>query len=205
MVLPDAYETPSELHRNEPDAFTVGMVGRLSPWKGQDVFIKAFAQAFADGDERARIIGGALFGEHEWHDGLEQLIIELGMSERIVLEGHREDIDQQFATLHVLVHASTIPEPFGQVVLEGMAHGCAVIASNAGGPAEMITNGVDGLLVSPGDVAELADALRLLRDDSALRAAIATAGQRRARDFTPALLATRLVDEYNALLADRRQ
>jgi glycosyltransferase involved in cell wall biosynthesis len=70
--------------------------------------------------------------------------------------------------LDVLVHCSVIPEPFGQAVLEGMAAGLPVIASGAGGPAELIASGVDGILATTGHADEIATALRQLQSDRQL-------------------------------------
>ena len=82
-----------------------------------------------------------------------------------------------------------IPEPFGQVVVEGMAAGLPVIASAGGGPLEVITDGVDGLLCPPGDVHALAKQLQRIAGDEALRRRLGTAARRRAEDFTPERIA----------------
>jgi glycosyltransferase involved in cell wall biosynthesis/GT2 family glycosyltransferase len=147
----------------------VGMIGRLAPWKGQDVFVRAFAEAFRSGPELAIVVGGALFGEDEYAASLAKLVDSLGLADRVELTGHVDDVPAQLARMHVVVHASVIPEPFGQVVVEAMAAGKAVIASAAGGPTEIVNDGVDGFLVAPGDVDALAAVLRRLAGDDALR------------------------------------
>ena len=86
----------------------------------------------------------ALFGEDAYAHGLVEQAERLGIAEQIEFRGFREDIWAELAELDILVHCSVVPEPFGQVVLEGMAAGIPVIAADAGGPAELITNGVDG-------------------------------------------------------------
>ncbi len=159
------------------DDLVVGMVGRLAPWKGQDVFLRAFAGAFSGGRERAIVVGGALFGEDDYAAALVSLVDELGMRERVELTGHVDDVAGQLALMHIVVHASVIPEPFGQVVVEAMAAGKAVIASAEGGPAEIIQDGVDGILVPPNDVAALAAALERLAGDTALRTRLAAAAR----------------------------
>lgn len=103
--------------------------------------------------------------------------------------------------MHVLVHASTAPEPFGQVIVEGMAAGLAVIATRAGGPVEIITPGVDGVLVAPGDVAELAAAMTRVVDDDALRDRLGEAAMARARDFSPEIIGKAVQEIYRELLA----
>lgn len=186
-------------------AFTVGQVGRLAPWKGQDVFLRAFARAFPDGDARARIVGAAMFGEDEWAHSLRELSAELGISERVDSTGFTEDVAAEYARLDVFVHASVIPEPFGQVVVEAMAAGLPVIAPDAGGPSEIVTDGVDGLLYPVGDVEALAVCLRRLAADSGLRARLGQAAQHRASDFTPDKAAAQVMDVYAQVLARHRQ
>ena len=102
--------------------------------------------------------------------------------------------------LDILVHCSVTPEPFGQVVLEGMAAGLAVIATAAGGPAELITGGVDGILTRPGDAGELAAALRRLQEDSGLRTQLGAAAQRRSSEFTPERAAQQLLGVFLEIL-----
>ena len=110
--------------------------------------------------------------------------------------GFRDDVPAELARLDVLVHASTIPEPFGQVVLEGMAAGLPVVAADAGGPAEIVDDGVDGLLYPPGHAPALAERLRLLAGDRELRARLGRSGRERARDFAPDIVAGRLMEVY---------
>ena len=188
----------------ENSAPTIGVVGRLSPWKGQDVFLSAFAQAFKDTPARARIIGSPLFGEASYAESLESLASELGISPQVEFLGFREDVWAELNQLDVLVHCSVLPEPFGQVVLEGMAAGVAVVASAAGGPTELITDGVNGILTTPGDSAELASVLQRLVADPKLRAALGARGQARSRAFTPTRVALELLEIYTRMTVRSR-
>ncbi|MBW3557099.1 MAG: glycosyltransferase [Actinobacteria bacterium] len=176
----------------------IGMVGRLAPSKGQHLFLDAFAQAFPEGPEHALVVGAPLFDEGDYEDALRRQVARLGLEERVELTGFRDDVAAELATLDVLVHASLITEGFGQVVVEGMAAGVAVVAAAAGGPLELITDGRDGLLYPAGDVGALAGALRRLAGDPALRARLGEAGRRRARDFTPEAVAWQVQDVYRA-------
>jgi glycosyltransferase involved in cell wall biosynthesis len=202
-ILPDVLEARVPRRGSKSPALTVGMIGRLSPWKGQEVFLDAFTQAFRRRDVRGRLVGSALFGEDEYASSLVERASALDISDQIEFRGFREDVLAELRELDILVHCSVRPEPFGQVVLEGLAAGVPVIASNAGGPAELITNGVDGILTTPGDVSELADALRMLADDANLRARIGAAGRRRSRDFTPDKAVAQLLAFYAGVLAGR--
>jgi len=98
------------------------------------------------------------------------------------------------------VHASTIPEPFGQVVIEAMAAGVPIIAADAGGPAEVVTDGVDGLLVAMGDVDALAGALTRMAGDPELRDRLADAGRVTAAAFAPDVIAGSVEDVYRQVL-----
>lgn len=138
---------------------TFGLVGRITPWKGQDVFLEAFAQAFPRGPQRAVLVGAPMFGEESFLLELEALVTSLGLDGRVEFRGHRDDIWQELARLDVLVHASRIPEPFGLVIVEGLAAGLGVVAVDQGGPAEYL-RGVRGVaLIDRADRASLSAGL----------------------------------------------
>jgi len=133
-VIPDSVELSEHPRAPERQAATFGMLGRIAPWKGQDLFLRAFAAAFPGGEERAVLVGTPMFGEDAYERELRELVASLDLAERVEFRGFREDIWRELASFDVLVHASLIPEPFGQVVLEGMAAGLAVIAPDEGAP-----------------------------------------------------------------------
>ena len=199
-VVPDAVLPGAVAQRPTDRPLTVGLVGRLSPWKGQDVFLRAFAQAFPDGSERAHLVGSAMFGEEAWEAELHRLVDELGIADRVDFRGFREDIWAEYALLDIAVHASTVPEPFGQVVLEAMAAGVPLIAADEGGPAEVVTAGIDGLLVPPRDACALARALRTLAADRRQRAALVEEGHRTAGLYGPARAADGLLSVYRRVI-----
>jgi glycosyltransferase involved in cell wall biosynthesis len=187
------------------DGFRAGMLGRIAPWKGQHVFVEAFARAFPEGNERAVIVGTPLFGEYEYERELHHLNERLGLDGRVEFAGFRNDVWHELRRIDVLVHASVLAEPGGQVVQEGMAAGRAVVAAAGGGPAEMIDDGSSGLLYPPGDVDALAEALRRLAADAGLRARLAAAGREKAREFAPETIAAKVTDVYRSVLAESRR
>lgn len=198
-VAPSPVQPPAEVHRTADRPFTIGIVGRLAPWKGQDLFLKAFATAFGTGEERALVVGAAMFGEDEWAASLVEQAAKLGIDDRVEFTGFADDVWAQYERMDVAVHASVVPEPLGQVVLEAMAAGLPVVAPCAGGPAEVITDGVNGLLYPMGDAAALAEHLRRLAADGELRARLGDAGRRRAEGFSPARVAEKILAVYRHL------
>ncbi|PXX58365.1 glycosyltransferase involved in cell wall biosynthesis [Nocardia tenerifensis] len=164
-----------------PSADTVvAVVGRLSPWKGQDVLLRAVAATKVP-PRQVFLIGGTFFDEEPYRAELERLARELALP--VTFTGHVDDPAPYLRDADILVHSSVLPEPFGQVVVEGMHAGCAVIASTPGGPEEIIEPGVHGLLVTGGDERQLTAALDTLIGDPGLRTRLATAARLRANDF----------------------
>ena len=203
-VVPSPID-PALLHRPHPPRgdrpFTAAMVGRLAPWKGQHVFLEAFARAFPGGPERALVVGGALFGETDYESEIYALTARLGLTDRVEFTGFTDDVAGQLDRADVLVHASVIPEPFGLVVVEAMAAGLPVIAADAGGPAEVITHRVDGILCPPGDIEALATTLQGLAVDEDLGGLLSTNARSRAGDFGPGRIGPSVVDLYEAALS----
>ena len=160
----------------------VGLFGRVAPWKGQHLAIEAAARLDATA---LLIVGAPLFGEVAYAEELAGLVERLGLTGRVKLLGFREDIPRLMRAVDVVVHTSTAPEPFGRVLVEAMLVERPVIAADAGGAREIVEEGVTGLLVPPGQPDPLADALRRLLDDPALRLSMGQRGRERAeRRFT---------------------
>jgi len=156
--------------------FVLGLFSRISPWKGQHVLLAALAQLEAR--FTVLLVGDALFPEDQRY--LEQLKIQiqtLGLTDRVLWLGFREDVAALMAGCDVIVHCSVLPEAFGRVVVEGMAQGRPVIATNSGGVPEIIVDGQTGLLVPPGDATALAQAVTRLAQDPIWAEQLAQAGR----------------------------
>ncbi len=203
-VIPHPIPMPADPVPRRPHVERVGIVGRLAPWKGQDVFLRAFARAFPRSSTRAVVIGNAMFGEEDYAGELRALAGELGIADRVDFLGFRRDIEAELEHLDLLVHASVLIEPLGTAVFEGMAAGLPVIAAATGGPAEYITHGTDGLLHNPGDVQDLAAMMSLAADDRDLRARLAAAGRERVRDFAPEAVVQAWLEVYDGVVRGNR-
>jgi glycosyltransferase involved in cell wall biosynthesis len=169
------------------DALLVGSFSRISPWKGQHVLIDAMSRT---PDLHAIIVGKPLFGEDNYLDQVRMKVEQLGLRNRVHFHGFTSDVATLLADCDILVHTSTLAEPFGRVLVEGMLAEKPVIAAAAGGPLEIIQDGQSGLLVKPDDAEALAAALVRLAGDPGLRHDIAEEGRRRAEALfsLPAML-----------------
>ncbi len=191
----------------DPETIRVGMLATLARWKGHETFLRAMARIPATLPVRGYVIGGALYqtnGSQHSLAELERLAKAIGVSHRIGFTGFIDRPAEAMRALDIVVHASTRPEPFGLVIAEGMASGRAVIASEGGGAAELITIGRDALSHSPGDADSLADCITRLTTNSGLRRRLGLRGRNTAeRRFDRARLATELIPHYRDLAASR--
>lgn len=126
----------------------IGLFGRLTPWKGQEIFLKALAMM---PDVQGVIVGSSMFGEEKYAEHLGHEILRLGLSDRVKMTGFRNDVPDLMQACDIIAHTSVAPEPFGRVIVEGMLAGKPVVATATGGPDEIIENGVTGKLYAAGD------------------------------------------------------
>lgn len=180
----------------------IAIVGRLTGWKGQHIFLEAASKLVEAGiDAQFLIAGTAMFGEDSYVSDLHSQVDRLGLQGKVQFLGHVDPIDAFLPTVSILVHASTSPEPFGQVVIEGMAAGIPVVATDGGGVKETVVHGETGLLVPMGNAQALADALRMLIDRPELRAKLSTKGRQRVlRHFTASITARKVERVYREVL-----
>jgi glycosyltransferase involved in cell wall biosynthesis len=186
-----------------PHTRLMGIVGRIVEWKGQREFLKAAAIALArDPHLGAVIVGDVTDAMDAYGDEVRRLTGELGITDRVWFTGFLPDPREVFALVDVVVHSSILPEPFGLVITEAMALGIPVVAANAGGPVEIITDGVDGFLVNPRDPDAVAARVSALFADPDLYRAIGAAGRGTAlARFSPSAYVERLASIYDGVLA----
>ena len=158
----------------------VGLVGTFARWKGHKEFLQALSLLPPEVNVRGYIIGGPIYqtrGSQCTSEELRQHIKQLGLTGRVGLTGFVENCPAAMRSLDVIVHASTAPEPFGMVIIEGMACGKAVIASLGGGAAELVSEGENALTHRPGDIQGLSQQILRLATDSGLRLRLGNAGR----------------------------
>ena len=167
----------------------IGMFGRISRWKGQEVFLRAMAEI---PDVRAVIAGGAHFGEQEYDKKLRALARELGVEGRVTFAGHVDNALALMASCDVVAHCSTSPEPFGQVILQSMLVGTPVIATDAGGAREIVIHDKTGQLTPMKDHHALATAIRRCLEHPQWSRRLARQARERAqRKFSATVMANR--------------
>jgi glycosyltransferase involved in cell wall biosynthesis len=179
-----------------PDgAFAVGIVARLSPVKNHEILLRAVAQL----DARFHLV---LVGDGPSRARLEDLTRQLGMDSRVHFTGEVSSPHNLHRYLDVSVLCS-VSEGFPNAVIEAMAAARPVVATPVGGVVDAVTHGVTGLLVPVDDPAPLANALRMLEADPALRARLGEAGREMARmKFRQEIVIEKLSALYE-MLADR--
>ena len=155
------------------DAPLVGLFSRLSYWKGQHILLEAVKKL---PNVRVILVGDALFGEDDYVSQLKELSAVSELEGRVHWLGFRDDIPTLMKTCDIVAHTSTEPEPFGRVIIEGQLAQKPVIASAAGGALELIEDGVNGYLFSPGDTSALSLLITKLINNPSLAQDIAQRG-----------------------------
>lgn len=141
----------------------VGFIGELTAAKGADLFIRSAARVFAENERDLRFIvvgdspAGSTYVNH-----LRSLAASLGVDDKVLFLGYRRDIARILNDIDVLVHASTEFDALPTVILEAMAMGKPVVATEVGGVSEIVADGRTGLLCLPNQVECLARKVNML-------------------------------------------
>jgi L-malate glycosyltransferase len=198
----------ARLHGVGPEQLLLGVVAQLSPWKGQDTAIEALALLREDGvDAHLLLIGSAKFVSRStrfdnaaYLERLRALVTERGLEDRVSWLGEREDVPELMRALDVLLLPSW-EEPFGRALIEAMALGVPVMATDVGGPREIIEDGREGWLLAPRDPSVWARAIRRLAENPGLGAEMGRAGRRRVeQSFTVGHHVRAMLDVYERTL-----
>ena len=172
------------------DAFVLGVVGQITPWKGQQEAVQVLARLRSmNRDARLLIVGEPKFvsaatryDNRAYYAELERTIAAEGLSDRVRLLGERSDVPDLMGALDVMLVPSW-EEPFGRVVIEAMALRLVVVATNVGGPSEIIHDGIDGIVLAPRETERWAETIADLIDSPQWRVRLGDAAAHRAADF----------------------
>lgn len=202
-VTPERLITLSRQWRVPDGANIIMMPGRITRWKGHPVLIEAIAR-MGRRDIFCVMIGSDQ-GRSEYRKELEDMINNKGLSGRVRMVDHCNDMPAAYMLATVVVSASTDPEGFGRVPVEAQAMGRPIIASDHGGAQETILRNETGWLVTPGDPAALETAIHeALALNPMQRAILATRAMSHiAANFTREQMADRTLNVYAELLHGR--
>jgi glycosyltransferase involved in cell wall biosynthesis len=160
----DAREQSRRALRISEHEFVVGTVGSLTPVKRHNLLIQAAARA-ATAIPHLRLV---IVGDGPLRTELEQLARSEGLAERVILTGPREDVPGLLKAMDVYV-CSSDSEGMSNALLEAMAAGLPIVATDVGDNARLLDDGKSGLIVPPGSSATLADAMAVMRKTPNLR------------------------------------
>lgn len=206
VVIPNAVD-PAEMrqqgerdvraaHGIAPGAIVAGVMGRLSPEKGQVHFLRALALARRTHPD----LVGLLAGDGPSAVSLRQESERLGLGGDVVFAGHVTDPANVYRAMDIAVLPS-LSEGMPNAALEAMLHGLPVAASEVGGVPEVVLDGETGILTRPGDEAALAEAMGRLCAAPDLRKSMGALGRARVlEDFAPHRRVTRMLELYHELL-----
>jgi glycosyltransferase involved in cell wall biosynthesis len=186
----------------------VGLIDTYARWKGHDVFLEAaarLANIFRERPLRFYIVGGPIYqtrGSQYDQGELREMARRLGIADRVGFVDFQVNVVPVYRALDVVVHASTTPEPFGLTIIEAMACGKPVVASLAGGVADIIQTSYDAIGVSTGDEEGLVGAIRMLLENSQLRAELGVrARQTVCEKFAQDRVGPQMLELYRVLTA----
>jgi glycosyltransferase involved in cell wall biosynthesis len=190
--------SPISNRNGEARPLRIGVVARLSPEKGHAHLFRAFRQLRERGLDAALLVAG----EGSLRDSLQQLAAKLGIADRVQFTGLVPNVPEFLRSVAISVLPSLAAEGLPLTILEAMATGLPVVATDVAGAGEVIEDSVSGLLVPPGDDQALADALARLAADDALRARMGSAAVAVVRDrFSFDAIARRMEAVYQEVLA----
>jgi glycosyltransferase involved in cell wall biosynthesis len=187
-----------------PNTFLIGHVGNIRKWKGQELLIDGlnilqgklpnFYCLFIGDTEKS------FSADWEYKNGLLQKIESFHLQNKICFTGFRDDVPDLINALDLQINSSIEPDPFPHVILEGLALGKIIVASDLGGAVESISNGKDGFTFSPGDPHSLAAIMYNALTDNEMRQRISAAAIKKADAFNMKNTICQIEVEYSRLL-----
>lgn len=181
---------------NASDEICIGLVGRISRWKGQKLLLDAFEKLSVKNENIKLIyIGSAPPNQDHFEIELKKEIVEKKLQDKVSIIPFQKNIHQFQEALDIIVVPSTEPEPFGMVAIEGMFARKPVIGANHGGLKEIVTHNETGYLFKPNDAIDLIKYLEKLINSEKIRKEFGNQGFLRANKYFS-------IDKYVSNLED---
>ena len=188
----------TEAGRAEHDTVRVGLVGRLAPEKGIDIFLHAVARYLENCPAASPPVTFVVVGEGPDQAKLQALQTELGLGQHLTFAGHCGDMPAFYASLDILVSSSR-QEGLPMALLEGMGSGLPLLATSVGEVPQLARADCTMLLVAPNDPVALAEGLARLLGDPVLRGSMGAAAQQLIADeFSAEAMAAEYLDFYRS-------
>lgn len=187
------------------NALTVGIVGHVSEHKGHDVFIASIPGILKEVPDAHFIIVGDDFNNGKYIAELEVLAESLNVKEKVFFIGPRNDIPNIMKDLNVLISASRT-ESFGLVLVEAMAVGVPVVATDVGAAREIVCDHVDGLIIQVNDSKALTEAVVKLLTDLPLAIKMGQNGAAKVSEcFSAVSMAKKTLKVYYEAIAGKKE
>lgn len=182
------------------DALVVGTVGRLIPIKGSNFLLEAAGEVIKKRPETIFVF----LGEGELQKQMEERASQLGIREQVMLLGWRPDVASIMSTYDVFAFPS-LNEGMGKALVEAMAMGKPVVASNVSGIRDLVVNGENGFLVPPAQPELLAKRIKYLLENPQIRQAFGMAGKRMAGGYSADSMVEEIDQLYLSLLTEKQR
>lgn len=170
----------SQLSRGDRPGLSIIQIANLLDWKGQDVVLESLAR-LRDTLPDSHVVFYGHGKDADFQAKLDEMVVRLDLTDRVEFGGYRTDLMEQLPNFDCLVVASEA-EPFGLVLLEAMRAGVPLVATNAGGVPEIVSDGVNGLLFEAGDAEGLAAAFSRIASEPKLAKQLSEEGYRVVRE-----------------------
>ena len=188
--------------------FVLTVLAQITPWKGQDTAVEAVRLLRDRGRDVQLLVAGDIkfrrpltrYDNDAYLRGLRERVRSTGLEEAVTFTGECHDVPALLRAADCVLVPSWA-EPWGRVVVEGMAMETPVVATNVGGTVELIEDGRNGLLAPPREPTAWADAVERLMDDPASRGRMVSAGTETARRFHRGWYVNELLGIYRRAVA----
>ena len=195
-------EYRKQIFQANSDDLIIGLVGRISRWKGQLLLLNAFNKLSKTHQNiKLAFIGAPPPNQDIFLDNLITQIKDFNLKTKVIIIPFQENIFKIWQSIDIAVVPSIEPEPFGLVAVEAMLAKKPVVASNHGGLKEIIINNHTGFLIEPNNEILLADALKILIENPEIRAKFGERGYKRAiKEFTVQTFVSKFEKLFNDIV-----